>query len=110
MAKRGKKAGTQKEHQPSVESELHNLHRDKSSSEGSNVHHPRHYNLNPSGVECIDVIEHLTFNIGAAIKHLWRQGEKKGTSAIEDLEKAAWYTTREIERLEKFGGRKDEKD
>lgn len=34
------------------------------------VNHPPHYNQNPSGIECIDVIEHLPFNVGSAIKYL----------------------------------------
>jgi hypothetical protein len=66
---------------------------------GSNVDHPGHYNGNPSGVECIDVVEHMTFNIGNAVKYLWRAG-KKG-DPLEDLKKAARYVNREIEKLEK---------
>ena len=68
------------------------------------VNHPHHYNASPSGVECIDVVEWLPFNVGNAIKYLWRADYKNG---IEDLRKAAWYITREIERLEKMKG--DEK-
>jgi len=63
------------------------------------VDHPRHYNEHPF-CECIDVIEHFTYNIGAVIKYLWRAGLKPETSDIEDLRKAAWYLQREIERLE----------
>lgn len=62
------------------------------------VDHPAHYNAHPSGVECIDIIEHMTFNVGAAVKHLWRAGLKG--SALEDLRKAAWYLQREIKRLD----------
>lgn len=61
------------------------------------VNHPKHYNSHPSGIECIDVVEHLNFNIGNAIKYLWRTDHKNG---IEDLKKAEWYIRREIERLE----------
>jgi hypothetical protein len=61
------------------------------------VNHPKHYNSHPSGVECITVVEHMTFNIGNAIKYLWRADHKNG---IEDLKKAAWYVQREIMRLE----------
>lgn len=60
----------------------------------SNINHPKHYNLHPSGIECIDVVEHLTFCIGNAIKYLWRADYKNGT---EDLEKAIWYIKREIQ-------------
>ena len=31
------------------------------------VNHPKHYNGHPSGVECITVVEHLTFNVGNAV-------------------------------------------
>jgi hypothetical protein len=63
------------------------------------VNHHSHYNANPSGVECIDVIEHMSFNVGSAIKYLWRAGLKG--EAVEDLRKAAWYANREIARLAK---------
>lgn len=61
------------------------------------VDHPAHYNVSPSGVECIDVVEHMSFNAGNAIKYIWRH-EDKGNS-IEDLKKARWYLDREIERI-----------
>lgn len=64
------------------------------------VNHPKHYNSHPAGVECIDVIEHMTFNVGTAIKHLWRAGLKD--DILQDLRKAAWYIQREIERREKI--------
>lgn len=60
------------------------------------INHPKHYTSHPSGVECITVVEHLTFNVGNAIKYLWRADRKNG---IEDLKKAEWYVRREIERL-----------
>lgn len=63
------------------------------------VNHPKHYNVHPSGVECIQVTEHMNFNLGNAVKYIWRASEKG--MQIEDLEKAAWYVNREIERLKK---------
>ncbi len=63
------------------------------------VNHPPHY-AHPSGVECIDVVEHMTFNRGNAIKYLWRAGQKTD-DPIEDLRKARWYVDREIARLER---------
>lgn len=60
------------------------------------VNHPPHYNAHPSGVECIQVTEHMNFNIGNAMKYLWRADEKG--HAIEDLEKSRWYIEREIGR------------
>jgi hypothetical protein len=68
------------------------------------VDHPTHYNAHPSGVECIDVVEHFNFNIGNAIKYLWR-ADLKG-APLEDLRKAAWYVNREIQRLTNPGGGK----
>ena len=62
------------------------------------VNHPSHYTNHPSGIECIQIAEHLNFCRGNAIKYIWRAGEKG--DAIEDLKKAAWYINREIERLE----------
>ena len=50
------------------------------------INHPPHYTSHPSGVECIDVVEHMGFNVGNAIKYLWR-ADLKG-HALEDLQKA----------------------
>lgn len=66
------------------------------------VEHPQHYTSHPSGVECIQVTEHLNFCKGNAIKYIWRS-EEKGNE-IEDLKKAVWYLEREIERKEKCNG------
>lgn len=63
-----------------------------------NVNHPPHYTKHPSGVECVDVTEHMSFNIGNAIKYLWRLG-LKSKDTKSDLEKAKWYIAREIDRL-----------
>lgn len=65
----------------------------------SAVDHPRHYNAHPSGIECIDVVEHMGFNLGNAIKYIWRADEKG--NALQDLEKARWYVEREIEKRKK---------
>ena len=73
-----------------------------------NVNHPKHYTSDPSGIECIDITRHRNFNIGNAIKYLWRAGLKIDADKssinkqIEDLEKAVWYIVDEIHRL---GGR-----
>jgi hypothetical protein len=68
------------------------------------VNHPSHYVSDPSGIECIQITRHRNFNIGNAIKYLWRAGLKtstadKLTKQVEDLEKARWYIADEIERL-----------
>jgi len=71
------------------------------------IHHPKQYTSHPSGVECIEITEHMNFCIGNAMKYLWRAGLKG--DALEDLLKARWYVDREISRLlrscEKRGGR-----
>lgn len=61
------------------------------------VNHPRHYTSHPSGVECITVTEWMSFNLGNAVKHIWRAGMKG--YQIEDLRKARWYIDRELKRL-----------
>jgi hypothetical protein len=63
------------------------------------VNHPPHYTSHPSGVECIQVTEHMNFCLGNTIKYLWRAEEKGST--IEDLKKARWYLDREIQRRQK---------
>lgn len=60
------------------------------------VDHPAHYTSHPSGIECIQIVEHMGFSLGNAIKYIWRADEKGND--IEDLEKARWYIDREIER------------
>lgn len=63
------------------------------------VEHPPHYTQHPSGVECIDVVEHMNFCLGNAVKYIWRAGLKN--DAVEDLRKAKFYIEREIARREK---------
>lgn len=60
------------------------------------VNHPKHYTSHPSGIECIQVTEHMGFNLGNALKYIWR-ADLKG-DAIEDLQKARWYLDRELEK------------
>lgn len=71
-----------------------------------NVNHPPHYNSSEARctcgrqIECIDVTRHLSFNIGNAMKYLWRC-DLKGAS-LEDLKKAAWYIHDEINNRSKI--------
>lgn len=68
------------------------------------VNHPSYYQ-DPSGVECITVARYRDFNIGNALKYLWRAGIKteEGISdidkQIEDLKKAVFYINDEINKL-----------
>lgn len=65
------------------------------------VNHPKHYTEHPSGIECIQITEHMSFNLGNALKYIWRCDLKK--DAIEDLRKARWYIEREIAKRTKVG-------
>ena len=66
------------------------------------VNHPKHYTSDPSGIECIQITRHRNFNIGNAIKYLWRAGIKDSNAHIEDLKKAVFYINDEIARLERL--------
>lgn len=70
----------------------------KQAADGANpeVDHPEHYNMHPSGVECIEVVRHMGFNLGNVVKYLWRDGLKDTEVPLQDLEKAAWYLQDEI--------------
>jgi hypothetical protein len=74
---------------------------DSDHSEWANdsIHKPKHYTEHPSGIECIQVTEHMGFNLGNAIKYIWRCDLK--LDAIEDLKKAKWYIDREITKRER---------
>lgn len=63
------------------------------------VNHPKHYTGHPSGIECIEVAEHMGFCLGNVIKYCWRADLKN--DALEDLKKARWYLDREISKRER---------
>lgn len=65
-----------------------------------NVNHPAHYGGDTT-YEAIKVIEawELNFCLGNAVKYICRADKK--INRLEDLEKAAWYLNREIERIKK---------
>ena len=58
------------------------------------VNHPKHYTSHPSGVECIQSTRHMGFNLGNAVKYIWRCDLKR--NSVEDLEKAIFYLQDEI--------------
>lgn len=62
------------------------------------INHPYHYTWHPSGVECKDIIQEFSYNIGSAMGYLWRHEYKNG---VQDLKKAVQHIQFEIERLEK---------
>jgi hypothetical protein len=63
---------------------------------GDPVHHPKHYNTHPSGIECVEFSELLPGNLSHACVYVWRHAHKG--SPIEDLEKALWFLEREQAR------------
>ena len=64
------------------------------------VEHPEHYNKHPSGVECIDIVEHMGFNLGNAMKYIWRADLKE--NANQDMEKAIFYIKQELDKRERL--------
>jgi hypothetical protein len=58
-----------------------------------------HYQKHPSGIECIQITQHETFNIGNVIKYIWRRNHKT-SNPLQDLEKAKYYLDQEIKRLQ----------
>ena len=61
------------------------------------VNHPSHYTSHPSGIECIQITEHMNFCLGNAVKYIWRSSSKDDPT--QDLRKAVFYLNREIERI-----------
>lgn len=70
------------------------------------------YRSHPSGVECLTIARHMTFNAGNVLKYLWRAGLKvpagatPDAAALDDLRKARVYLDDEIERLTAAAGAK----
>lgn len=73
---------------------------DTKESKHDPVNHPEWYTCHPSGIECIDVVEHMGFNLGNAVKYIWR-ADLKHETPIEDLKKAQFYINRELAKREK---------
>lgn len=76
------------------------------------VNHPPHYTEDAPKcencgypIECITIVRRLGFNVGNAIKYLWRTGKKGDLrKAVEDLRKAAWYCNDEADDIERREG------
>jgi len=62
------------------------------------VNHPPHYTSHPSGVECIDITRHMGFNLGNALKYIWRADLKHDDNGVEDLKKAIFYLNDELNK------------
>lgn len=63
------------------------------------INSPTHYTSHPSGIQPIDIAEHMSFCLGNVIKYLLRR-EFKGQE-VSDLKKAANYIAIEIARRSK---------
>ena len=63
------------------------------------VDHPDYYKRGE--IEAIDAIEawELGFHLGNVVKYIARAG-RKTKDGLQDLKKAEWYLSREIERME----------
>ena len=60
--------------------------------------YPRpHYEQHPSGLRQIEIAELLPYNLGSALKYVWRHAHKG--EAAGDLEKALYHIDRELTRL-----------
>lgn len=71
------------------------------------VTHPDHYTQGEykckhcgKPIECIDIVQWMTFSIGAAVKYLWRYKDKG--NPVQDLEKARQYIDFEIDKLKEI--------
>ena len=60
---------------------------DQTLSNAPSAHPYRH----PSGVECIDIVRHMSFCLGNAVKYVWRGGRATAPQGAADLERAAFY-------------------
>jgi hypothetical protein len=69
----------------------------------ASVDNPSHYRASSSGVECIEIVRGLSFDMGNAIKYLYR-GERKGFYE-DDLRKAIWYLVDDRVNVEQNGWR-----
>lgn len=73
------------------------------------VNNPPHYIWlkEKCGIEVIDIVRHLDFCSGNAVKYILRAGYKKDASLsdiekeIEDFKKARYYINDKIKQLEK---------
>ena len=66
------------------------------------VNRPAHYTAHRSGVECIEISEHLCANLAQALQYVWRAPYKGRMQ--EDLAKARWFIVRECARRQAMAG------
>ena len=66
----------------------------------SPVNRPAGYPPHPSGIECNTITRHMGFNLGNALKYIWRADLKSGADGAEDLRKAIWYLQDELAKCQ----------
>lgn len=89
------------------------MYSNKINNTEENVNHPSHYTWlkDVCGLEVIDIVRHLDFDLGNAIKYILRAGKKpllnteRASSdyyagAIQDLKKAIWYLEDKVKTME----------
>lgn len=62
------------------------------------VLNPKHYQSHPSGIECLTIVRWFNYNLGCAVKYIWRAGIKS-PDPIQDIEKAITYLYDEKARI-----------
>lgn len=87
------------------------MENNKTNKNNDAVNHPKHYCwlIDKCGIEVIDIVRHLDFDLGNAIKYILRAGKKPlsdnksnedyNKAAIQDLKKAIWYIEDKISML-----------
>jgi hypothetical protein len=67
------------------------------------VNHPPHYTNAPAKcsscghpIQCIDITRHMGFNLGNAVKYIWRVAFGGKLDDVEDLGKSRFYVSDEI--------------
>lgn len=87
------------------------MENNKNNKNNDAVNHPKHYCwlIDKCGIEVIDIVRHLDFDLGNAIKYILRAGKKPlsdnksnedyNKAAIQDLKKAIWYIEDKISML-----------
>lgn len=77
------------------------------SCDASEVEYPEWYRWHSLtkrfGIECKHVAQEFEYNLGAALKYIWRAGRKGSSSKVKDLKKAVEYLKNEIRREEEKG-------
>lgn len=86
------------------------MENNKNNKNNDAINHPKHYCwlIDKCGIEVIDIVRHLDFDLGNAIKYILRAGKKPindlnnntNKAAIQDLKKAIWYIEDKIIMLE----------